>query len=121
MLAASVSGVWYARASWYRGNPVYPFFDQFARGQGPPAMRDSKTPLAWRPNDLAGAPWQACVSSDPSQVLALMAGRAGDTTLHLVNLTPTAKTIDLRGLEPLSNAGSTVLAPYAVETVALTR
>ncbi len=93
-------------------------------GSGEPTPEGGRRPLFRTVKALArlaGAPWQACVSSDSSQVLALMAGRAGEATLHLVNLTPTAKTVDLRGLEPLSNAGSTVLAPYAVETVALTR
>ncbi len=93
-------------------------------GSGEPTPEGGRRPLFRTVKalaGLAGAPWQACISSDPSQVLAFMAGRAGDTTLHLVNLTPTAKTVDLRGLEPLSNAGSTVLAPYAVETVALAR
>ncbi|MBB3978405.1 nucleotide-binding universal stress UspA family protein [Rhizobium azooxidifex] len=72
---------------------------------------------------LAGAPWRACVSSAPSQVLAFIADAADGPTLHLVNLTPTVKSVDLRGLEP---AGSPVrtdaeLSPYAIETVALAR
>jgi len=28
VVAASIGGVWYVRAAWYRGNPVYPFFGE---------------------------------------------------------------------------------------------
>lgn len=93
-------------------------------GSGEPTPEGGKRPLfrtVAALAGLAGASWRACVSSDPSQVLAFMADGVGETTLHLVNLTPTAKTVDLRGLELVAGRGSTILAPYAVEALSLVR
>jgi hypothetical protein len=65
VIAASVSGVWYLRAAWHRGNPVYPFFAQAFGSAGPDARKASKTPLTWQPADVATAPWQ--VSMHPER------------------------------------------------------
>ena len=89
-------------------------------GSGEPTPEGGRRPLFRTVSalaGLAGASWQACVSSDPSQVLAFVTGGAGDAALHLVNLTPTPKVVDLRGLELAGSTGSIVLAPYAVEAV----
>ena len=73
VVAASVGGVWYVRAAWYRGNPVYPFFGELSvdvslRETKPHlAERDgyvketlpaSKAPLGRSPTALLSAPWQ---------------------------------------------------------------
>lgn len=58
LVAALAGGFWYARAAWYRGDPVYPLLAQRLGGSpSPPPLRD-KTPL---PPTLAAAvtfPWQ---------------------------------------------------------------
>jgi 4-amino-4-deoxy-L-arabinose transferase-like glycosyltransferase len=58
LFAALIAGGWYARAAYHRGNPVYPFLSSLAGGDGPPTMRESKTPLKWNARDLLTAPWQ---------------------------------------------------------------
>ncbi len=62
VVASSVAGVWYARAAWYRGNPVYPFANEvFAAAEGaelPETRRPSKAPLGYGPLGLVTAPWQ---------------------------------------------------------------
>jgi len=67
VVAASVGGVWYVRAAWYRGNPVYPFFGELlgvAPGEGAaaaearPTLPESKSPLGRSPVALLAAPWQ---------------------------------------------------------------
>lgn len=62
-VALLVCSVWYARAAWHRGNPVYPFFDELAaaaEGTQPQfeTLRDSKAPLGRSPAALLAAPWQ---------------------------------------------------------------
>ena len=58
-IAACVAGVWYVRAAWHRGNPVYPFFAQHI-GQAAPhnSLPKRKTPLGLNLADMASAPWQ---------------------------------------------------------------
>ncbi|MEK6234023.1 MAG: glycosyltransferase family 39 protein, partial [Planctomycetales bacterium] len=58
VLAASVSGLWYARAAWFRGNPVYPFFHHALTGEGDPVSRPEKRPLGSHPLALLAAPWE---------------------------------------------------------------
>ncbi|HEV3005156.1 MAG TPA: hypothetical protein VGX78_11885 [Pirellulales bacterium] len=70
VVAASVSGVWYARAAWHTGNPVYPFFHEYlgaganggpaplARGPQPPTLPADKAPLGRDLAALLAAPWQ---------------------------------------------------------------
>ncbi|MBN1587899.1 MAG: glycosyltransferase family 39 protein [Pirellulales bacterium] len=63
VVAAGVSGLWYVRAAWHRGNPVYPFFSQaFANGQlgaeTVATLPEGKSPLGRGPVGLLTAPWQ---------------------------------------------------------------
>lgn len=75
VVASSVCGVWYLRAVWHWGNPVYPFFssvfpteDEDTDGlepQGNELRRASKLPLAIHPLSVATAPW--LLTFDPDQ------------------------------------------------------
>ncbi|HEV3023624.1 MAG TPA: hypothetical protein VGX76_14215 [Pirellulales bacterium] len=70
IVAASASGVWYARAAWHTGNPVYPFLHEYlgaganagtaplARGPEPPTLAADKAPLGRDLAALFAAPWQ---------------------------------------------------------------
>lgn len=73
VVAASVAGVWYVRAAWYRGNPVYPFFGELnvdvslretqshlaeRNGYAKETLPASKAPLGRSPLALLSAPWQ---------------------------------------------------------------
>ena len=66
VVAVSVAGVWYVRAAWYRGNPVYPFFSQHIGGDAGPDEGDPgrKTPLAWNPAQVAAAPWHVTMQPE---------------------------------------------------------
>jgi 4-amino-4-deoxy-L-arabinose transferase-like glycosyltransferase len=74
VVAASTSGVWYVRAAWYRGSPVYPFLSQTfdrLRGIPPPSPSRSpeapladKTPLGRGPMHLIASPWQVTMHPD---------------------------------------------------------
>jgi hypothetical protein len=63
VVAVSMGGIWYARAAWYRGNPVYPFLGEvFASADARGAdTRDtlpaSKSPLGRSPVAMLTAPW----------------------------------------------------------------
>jgi hypothetical protein len=63
-VAILVAGVWCVRAACHRGNPVYPFFSSLLGTEGPPTVRESKTPLKWAPRDLLTAPWQVTMHPD---------------------------------------------------------
>ncbi len=57
VVAVSVGGLWYLRAAWYRGNPIFPFlaesFDRLRADRTvPPAIRRTPPPTA----ELAGPP-----------------------------------------------------------------
>lgn len=58
VVAASVGGLWYVRAAWFRGNPVYPFFDEYVNGTGRATLPTSKSSLGRGPLALATAGWQ---------------------------------------------------------------
>ncbi|NUQ66188.1 MAG: phospholipid carrier-dependent glycosyltransferase [Pirellulales bacterium] len=63
IVAVSVSGLWYVRAAWHRGNPVYPFFSEALHGrtaavQQKPTFRDSKLPLGRRPISVLTGTWK---------------------------------------------------------------
>jgi hypothetical protein len=57
LVAASVSGLWYLRATWHCGNPVYPFFQDTITGAGRATLPADKAPLGRGPVNLARAPW----------------------------------------------------------------
>jgi len=63
VVAMSTGGIWYVRAAWYRGNPVYPFGNEIlckaeAAADGRETLPKSKSPLGRGPLGLAVAPWQ---------------------------------------------------------------
>ena len=62
VFAVSVSGLWYVRAAWHRGNPVYPFLAELQSGgassDAMATLPESKSPLGRGPAGLAIAPWQ---------------------------------------------------------------
>ncbi len=55
-LTLAVSGTWYARAWWHRGNPVYPFFSS-ASTTLRPSLPKTKRPLALQPDSMALSAW----------------------------------------------------------------
>lgn len=61
IVAVSVSGLWYLRAAWYRGNPVFPFFTEAFVERHPSAppitLPENKSPLGRYPLGAAMAPW----------------------------------------------------------------
>ena len=63
VVAVSVGGLWYVRAAWYRGNPVYPFLSEVLSGNDPGVAENhqtlpkSKSPLGRRPLGALAAPW----------------------------------------------------------------
>jgi len=61
IVAISVSGLWYLRAAWYRGNPVFPFFTEAFVQRHPSAppitLPENKSPLGRHPLGAATAPW----------------------------------------------------------------
>jgi hypothetical protein len=63
LVAVLTCGVWYARAAWHRGNPVYPFFSAQLGEAGPEGDAD-KTPLSWHPGDVLTAPWQVTMQAE---------------------------------------------------------
>ena len=88
VLAVSVGGLWYVRAAWHRGNPVYPFFSEIlprsaveSRGDRvltddaatatetetpdrPATLRANKTPLGRSLRGLVFAPWELTMHPD---------------------------------------------------------
>ncbi len=64
VVAASTAGLWYVRAAWHRGNPIYPFLSETFGGDGRPVVRDSKRALNWQPQDVASAPWSVTMSPE---------------------------------------------------------
>ncbi|WP_064692773.1 D-apionate lactonase [Rhizobium aegyptiacum] len=63
---------------------------------------------------LAGASWQECVSSSPSDVLAFIALDAAGAKLHIVNLTGEERKVDCGAL-----GGHVLLAPFAIAVLPL--
>ena len=63
VVAVSVGGLWYIRAAWYRGNPVYPLFNEILSRAEAPGTDDfqtlpaSKSPLGRTPWGAATAAW----------------------------------------------------------------
>ncbi len=70
VVAVSVGGIWYVRAAWHRGNPVFPFLAEvFSHGDTPEGdlretLPESKSPLGRNPLRLADAPWHATMQPE---------------------------------------------------------
>ncbi|MGC3967132.1 MAG: hypothetical protein QM775_07095 [Pirellulales bacterium] len=65
VIALATSGLWYARAYAYRGDPIYPFLSTTASSNdgsptaaGPKRFPESKAPLGRTPAAWILAPWQ---------------------------------------------------------------
>lgn len=96
-VAACVAGVWYARAAWLRGNPVYPFLGTVSTFDGAESVTGAdKTPLARTPWTLVSAPF--FVTFDPDR----FGGRGHELgPLLLASLPCLLLVRRLRGLAPL--------------------
>ncbi len=57
IIAGCIAAPWYLRAAWYRGNPVYPFFNEIVGGGGRATLRPTKASLGHAPWNLLQAPW----------------------------------------------------------------
>ncbi len=67
---------------------------------------------------LAGSPWQECLSSDQTAVLAFITTKAEmSPQLHLVNITPVSQEIELGKLRLLKQPGNARLTLAAYEAV----
>ena len=69
VVAISTGGIWYVRAAWYRGNPVYPFLNEIfcnaeLAADGRETLPESKSPLGRGPLGLAAAPWQVTMQPE---------------------------------------------------------
>jgi hypothetical protein len=51
------AGLWFGRAAWYRGDPIYPFLTRQTDPTGPDAFPQKKTPLGRGPTAILSAPW----------------------------------------------------------------
>ncbi len=101
VVATSVSGVWYVRAAWHRGNPVYPFFSEvfesrLAADEEKPTFRDSKLPLGRHPLSLVTGTWHVTMHPE------LYGGRGHQLGGLFLALAPGLLLVRrLRGLEVL--------------------
>ncbi|TAX46299.1 hypothetical protein ELI02_23220 (plasmid) [Rhizobium leguminosarum] len=70
---------------------------------------------------LAGASWQECVSSSPSEVLSFVASDTAGATLHVVNLTGEERRVDCSTCRSArENSGrDLLLAPFATAALPL--
>ncbi|NKM31762.1 D-apionate lactonase [Rhizobium laguerreae] len=68
---------------------------------------------------LAGASWQECVSSSPSEVLAFTARDAAGARLHVVNLTGEERMVDCGACRPADAGKELLLAPFATAALPL--
>ena len=120
-VAVSVSGLWYLRAAFYTGNPVYPFFDEYlgahatadpfglARDQAPPTFPADKAPLGRDLRALLAAPWQ--VTMHPER----FGGRGHQLgALFLATLPGLACCRRLRGLGTLLSISAVYLAGWTL-------
>ncbi len=68
VIALSVGGLWYLRAAWHRGNPVYPFLSEaFHQGAHPPergTLPPSKSPLGRNPLGIVTAAWHITMNPE---------------------------------------------------------
>ncbi|MBY3168930.1 D-apionate lactonase [Rhizobium laguerreae] len=68
---------------------------------------------------LAGASWQECVSSSPSEVLAFTARDAAGARLHVVNLTGEERKVECDACRPADAGKELLLAPFATAALPL--
>ncbi|MBY3136801.1 MULTISPECIES: D-apionate lactonase [Rhizobium] len=68
---------------------------------------------------LAGASWQECVSSSPSEVLSFVARDAAGARLHVVNLTGEERKVDCGTCRPADAGKELLLAPFATAALPL--
>ncbi|MBY5694623.1 hypothetical protein [Rhizobium leguminosarum] len=68
---------------------------------------------------LAGASWQECVSSSPSEVLSFIARDAAGARLHVVNLTGEERKVDCGACRPADAGKELLLAPFATAALPL--
>ncbi|MGO8072559.1 hypothetical protein AB9F41_08615 [Rhizobium leguminosarum] len=68
---------------------------------------------------LAGASWQECVSSSPSEVLSFVARNAAGARLHVVNLTGEERKVDCGACRPADAGKVLLLAPFATAALPL--
>ncbi|MEH7881734.1 hypothetical protein V7799_31340 [Rhizobium laguerreae] len=68
---------------------------------------------------LAGACWQECVSSSPSEVLSFVARNAAGARLHVVNLTGEERMVDCGACRPADAGKELLLAPLATAALPL--
>jgi len=86
-------------------------------GQAEPIEQGGRRPLfnAVRTlSALAGAFWQECISSSPSEVLSFVARDAAGNRLHVVNLTSGERRVDYR-----ASGKDLLLAPFATAVLPL--
>ncbi|NLS04749.1 hypothetical protein HGP14_15440 [Rhizobium sp. P32RR-XVIII] len=93
-------------------------------GPGEPTPEGGRRPLfntVRTLSALAGASWQECVSSSPSEVLAFVARGDTGTRLHVVNLTREEQEVDCSACRLASaNPGAHLrLAPFATAVLPL--
>lgn len=63
-IAACFAGPWYLRAAWYRGNPVWPFFEEQFSAEAADSLPDAKAVLGRGPLALIKAPWEITMSPE---------------------------------------------------------
>lgn len=70
IVAVGVGGLWYLRAAWYRGNPVFPFFTEVFVERHPSAppitLPENKAPLGRHPFGMATAAWHVTMHPEQS-------------------------------------------------------
>ncbi|MBY5822102.1 hypothetical protein [Rhizobium leguminosarum] len=68
---------------------------------------------------LAGASWQECVSSSPSEVLSFVARDVAGARLHVVNLTGEERKVDCGACRPADAGKELLLAPFTTAALPL--
>lgn len=96
VIAVSVGGMWYVRAAYYRGNPIFPFLSAWLPGSIPPPETVDKTALGFHPWHLLSAPWQVSLNWES---FGGRGHRLGVLFLMLLPALCTAR--KLRGLTPI--------------------
>lgn len=91
-------------------------------GTGEPAAEGTRRPLFNTIRKLAhaaGCPWQECISSDPSRVLAFATTEDSGSFLHVVNITDQNQRLDLKALAAVQATKDAVfeLSPFATARI----